>query len=384
MKKILDYLNLRNVGLLEMLFALTPILMGFNLGPIPLSALMWVVMIGVVALQKGKLKLKNFKPLMWFIIYWFVHQLFLLFVTNFNVNTLIVQVVYFAAVFFLYPVMDLGKMRGSFNWVAIISILGLLYQWADVAQGNGVHPLEIPGLTMPEGRMEHLILRPSSFYMEPAAYVAYMICPIALALVDKKYIWAILMILSVFLTTSTTGIVLSFILLVASLFANKAKGSSMLIVLVVGAGMVYALNTLEEFSAGVEKLENTDASTSVRLSQGIHVVQTMHTNEYIFGVPYSDAYNYCKSGRCTDVEYYGESVYMPTFWDLILRFGIVGLILYLSIYVKILRMSKKTIPLCVALLSTMFSSGYSIGPMFVFTLIVLLVMARFGEKGLCS
>ena len=381
MRKLTEYLHLKDVGLLEMLFALTPILMGFNLGPIPLSALMWVVLIGVVVLKREKLRPRNFKPLMWFVIYWIVHQLVLLFITSFNVNALIVQVVYFAAVFFLYPVMDPRKMRGSFNWVAIISILGLLYQWADVAQGNGVHPLEIPGLTMPEERMEQLILRPSSFYMEPAAYVAYMICPLALALVDKKYMWAIVMILSVFLTTSTTGIVLSFILLGASLFANKANGSSMLIVLVVGAGMVYALNSLEEFSAGVEKLENTDASTSVRLSQGLHVVQTMHTNEYIFGVPYSDAYNYCKSGRCTDVEYYGESVYMPTFWDLILRFGIVGLVLYLLIYVKILRLSKKTIPLCIALLSTMFSSGYSIGPLFIQTLIVLLVMVRFDQQG---
>lgn len=381
MKKLIDYLYLRDVGLLEMLFALAPILMGFNLGPIPLSALMWVVMIGVVALQKGKLKPKNFMPLMWFIIYWFAHLLFLLFFTNFNINSIIVQVVYFAAVFFLYPVMDPGKMRGSLNWVAIISIAGLLYQWADVAQGNGVHPLEIPGLSMPEGRMEQLILRPSSFYMEPAAYVAYMICPIALALVDRKYLWAIVMILSVLLTTSTTGIILSFILLGASLFANKAKGSSILIVLIVGGGLAYALNKLEEFSFGVEKLENTDAVTSVRLSQGIHVVQTMHSDEYIFGVPYSDAYNYCKSGRCTDVDYYGESVFMPTFWDLLLRFGVVGLILYLLIYVKILRLSKKTIPLCVALLATMFSSGYSIGPIFIYTLIVLLVMVRFDRQG---
>ena len=351
MKKILDYLKLRNVGVLELVFALTPLLMGYSLGALPLSVLMWLIMIGICVIRNGKRKFRTFKPLVWFIVYWAIHQLTWMLLTDLNFNALIAQVIYFSAIFFLYPSMDANKMRGSMNWVAIISILGLLFQWSEIARGNGVHPLEIPGLSMAENRLETDSLRPSSFYMEPAAYVAYMICPLALALIDKKYIWSIVMILTIFLTTSTTGIVLSFILLAASLLTNKAKGSSILIVLVLGVGMVYALNTLEEFSAGLEKLENTDASTNVRLSQGPRVVGSMKTQEYFFGVPFGNAYEYCRSGRFTDVVYYGESVYLATFWDMILRFGIVGLYFYLLIYLKLFKMSRQNWPMLFCLLA---------------------------------
>lgn len=375
MKKILDYLNLRNVGILELVFALTPLLMGFSLGPLPLSVLMWLLLIGICIIRNGKVKPRTFNPLVCFIVYWGIHQLLWMLSTDLNINAQISQVIYFSAIFFLYPSMDANKIRGAMNWVAIISILGLLFQWSEIVRGNGVHPLEIPGLSMAENRVETDSLRPSSFYMEPAAYVSYMICPLALALIDKKYIWAVIMILTIFLTTSTTGILLSFILLAASLLSNKAKGSSILIVLVLGAGMVYALNTLEEFSAGLEKLENTDASTNVRLSQGPNVVSSMQPGEYIFGVPYSSAYNYCKAGRFTDVVYYGESVYMSTFWDMILRFGIVGLFFYLLIYFKLFKMSRLIWPMLFCLLATMFSDPDAIGPSYSYKLIFMLVIA---------
>ena len=380
MKKILDYLNLRDVGVLELVFALTPMLMGFSLGSFPLSVLMWLILIGICVVRNGKTKFITFKPLVWLIVYWALHQLLWMLSTDLNINAQIAQVIYFSAIFFLYPSIDANKMRGAMNWVAIISIMGLLFQWSEIVRGNGVHPLEIPGLSMAENRLETDSLRPSSFYMEPAAYVSYMICPLALALIDKKYIWALIMILTIFLTTSTTGILLSFILLAASLLSNKAKGSSILIVLVLGAGMVYALNTLEEFSAGLEKLENTDISTNVRLSQGPRVVESMKTQEFVFGVPFGNAYDYCRSGRFTDVIYYGESVYMATFWDIILRFGIVGLFFYLLIYFKLFKMSRLIWPMLFCLLATMFSDPDTIGPAYSYKLIFMLVIAMSDTK----
>lgn len=374
MKKIFDYLHLREVGLLEITFALTPILMGFSMGDIPLSALMWVLLIVLVFFKYGRLKYKIFKPLLYFIIYWFIHQIALLLIADVNLNSIIVQIVYFAAVFTLSPSMNAEKLRGAMNWVAIISILGLLYQWSEIVRGNGVHPLEIPGLTMLENRMEDSF-RPSSFYMEPAAYVSFMICPLALALVDKKYIWSVVIILSIFLTTSTTGIVLSFILVGASLLAGKARTGTIVLVVAMGVGLAYTLVSLEEFEAGVEKLETTEVSTNIRLSQGPAVVGSMRPMEYIFGVPYSSAYNYCKAGRMTDVVYYGESVYMSTFWDMILCFGVVGLLLYLFVYYKLFKTSRVIWPMLFCLLATMFSDPDSIKTNYIYKLTFMLVIA---------
>lgn len=374
---IFNYLNLNKIGVLELAFALTPILMGFKLGPLPLSVLMWPLLILLSVIKAKGIKTKDFRPLTVFVVYWLVHQLIMMLISDVNANTIISQLLYFVAVYFLYPTLDSEKLRGALNWVAIISIIGLLYQWVDIARGNLVHPIEIPGLTIEaENRLETLSLRPSSFYMEPAAYVAFMICPLAFALIDKKYLWAGLIIFSMFLTTSTTGIALSFIILFVSLFSGrKFRFSSLIIVLLLGGAMIYALGTFEAFEGGIEKLENTEASTNIRLSQGPRVVGSMHPEEYIFGVPYSSAYNYCRAGRYTDVLYYGESVYMSTFWDMILCYGIVGLVLYLLIYVRLFKMSRLIWPILIGLCATLFSDPDGIKSNFVYKLIFMLVIA---------
>jgi len=372
---LIRYLNLSNIGGIEFVFALTPILMGFSIGGIPLSFLMWIILIIMVFLKNKHFKLKDFKPLTVFIVYWALHQFLLLFIADVNFNSIIAQLLYFAAVYFLYPSLSPQKLRGAMNWVAIISIAGLLYQWSEIMRGGFVHPLEIPGLEMPEDRLETMSFRPSSFYMEPAAYVSFMVCPLALSLIDKKYIWSIVIILSIFLTTSTTGLLLSFIMLAVSLAANNARISSGIIVVAIGLGLFYILNNSELFGAGIEKIENTEASTNVRLSQGPNVVNSMRPSEFVFGVPYSSAYNYCKAGRFTDVMYYGESVYMATFWNMILLYGFVGLILYLFIYWKLFRMSRLIWPILLGVCVTLFSDPDFIYGSYVYKLIFMLVIA---------
>lgn len=375
MKNIIKYLNLNDIGGLEFVFALTPILMGFSIGGIPLSLLMWLILIIMVLLNGSHFKLKNFKPLTVFIVYLVLHQLFLFFIADVNLNSIIAQLLYFASVFFLYPSLSPIKLRGAMNWVAILSIIGLLCQWSEIMRGGFVHPLEIPGLEMSVDRMETMSFRPSSFYMEPAAYVSFMVCPLAFSLIDKKYIWSVAIILTIFLTTSTTGILLSFIMLAVSLAANKARISSGIIVVAIGLGLFYILNNSELFGAGIEKIENTEASTNVRLSQGPNVVNSMRSSEIIFGVPYSSAYDYCKAGHFTDVVYYGESVYMATFWNMILLYGLVGLILYLHVYWKLFRMSRLIWPILIGVCVTLFSDPDFIYGSYVYKLIFMLVIA---------
>ncbi len=376
MRKIIHYLNLNEVGVVELVFALTPMLSGFSLGGFPLSLLMWFILLMIVVLQGRLNRTKVFKPLLYFIIYWFIHTVVIMVLDNVNFNGMIAQIIYFASVFVLYPNLDMQKLRGSFNWVALIAMAGLLYQWIDVVRGGMVHPLEIPGLTMTKELLHTMSIRPSSFFTEPAAYVAFMICPLAISLIDKKRIWTIVIILSIFLTTSTTGLVLSFIMLGISVYGQKFKVSSMVAVLLIGTALFLALTRFDAFQAGVEKLQNTDTETNVRLTQGIRIVGTMESGEYIFGAPFDTPYNYCKSGRATNVEYYGNFVYMSSFWLMILCYGFVGLLLYLNIYYRIFKKSRSTWPLVASLCAVLFSSGYAIGNNYIFTLIVLLIIAE--------
>lgn len=372
----IDYLSLKHVGLLEMMFALTPILCGFRLDGIPLLVMMWIFLLVIVILQ-GKLRgFKIYRPLLLFSIYWFFHTIIIMFLDDVNTNAFFSQILYFVAVFALYPVLDLNKLKGSLNWVALISIAGLLYQWFDILRGGMVHPLEIPGLTMSETRLLNESVRPSSFYMEPAAYVAFMICPLFFALSEKKYAWAVVIILSIFLSTSTTGLVLSFFMLGLSLLNNReANVRTWILTIIIACVLYYVLTNFDVFKFGVDKLESTEA-TNIRISQGFNIVKTMTPYEYVFGVPFSGAYNYCKTGRVSDVIFSGESVFMSTFWELILLYGVVGLVLYLNVYLKIIKRNRMTLTLVLALFAVLFTSTYSIGVLFIFSLIVLLVVAN--------
>lgn len=374
---LLDYLNLRDIGVLEITFALTPMLCGFTFGGLPLSLLMWVVLlVELVIIRKG-IKQQSFKPLVVFIVYWVLHEAVYLMVDDVNLNGLIEQLIFFVSVFALFPNLNLSKLKGSLNWVALLAIAGLLFQWSSIARGNMVHQLAIPGLTLDIDIIEKSSLRPSSFFQEPAAYVSFMICPLYFALIDKKYIWAISMILSIFLTTSTTGLLISFIMLgVSFLGSGKVKLSSVIFGGVLIGVLYLALTNLEAFNYGLDKLENTDAESNVRLSQGRYIVSTMETGEYIFGAPFTTPYNYCMAGRATDVIYYGKSVYMPTLWQMILLYGVVGLIIYLNVYLQILKKDRRTLTLIIALCSVLFSSCYFLGVNYIFTLIILLVMVR--------
>lgn len=371
---IFKNLNLNRVGLLELLFALTPLLSGYGLAGLPLSLIMWVVLIALVVIKNRTIRIKNFVPMTILVAYVLIHDVAIVFIDDMNFNGFIEQAIFFLAFYFLYPSLNVEKLRGSLNWVALIAIIGLLYQWTFIAAGGGVHPLEIPGLSMSEERLDTFSIRPSSFFMEPAAYVAFMICPLALSLIDRQYPWSIIMILSIFLTTSTTGIVLSFIMLAMSLFSGRMKKWSAILLVVAGVGLYYSLTHVEAFEYGLEKYENTDVESNVRLRQGMYVVSTMHAGEYVFGVPYGSPYNYCMSGRAPQVAYYGNSVYMSTFWYMILCYGVVGLILYLNIYLRIARKSRQTWPLITCLVTVMFSSSYRMSGTFIFTLVLLMLI----------
>ena len=369
------YLNLKDIGGLELFFSITPMLAGFSLLGIPMSLLMWVILVAIVMMQ-GNIHMGKFKPMSIFVAYWAIHDFLIMFVDNVNIIGEIQQVIYFLSFFLLFPRLNFEKLKGSMNWIALIAMGGLLYQWGFVVAGEGVHPLQIPGLTMPEGRLEQLSLRPSSFFMEPSSYVAFMVCPLAMALLEKKYPWAIVLILSIFLTTSTTGLVASFIMLAMSVFGKRMRGISIIGIFIVGFCLYYALTNLEIFELGVEKVENTDVNSNVRLSQGPYVVSTMESAEFVFGAPYISAYNYCISKGVMNVVFYGDSVYISTFWFLILCYGVVGLLLYLNIFFYIAKKSRVTWPLLAFLLATIISSSYRFSIVFIFIMVVLMVIIK--------
>lgn len=376
-ENFVDQLHLKDIGIVELLFAFTPILCGFSAAGLRLADYMWIIILSVVLIKHESLKVTNYKPFFIFTVYWCIHE----FVINFIVDPGYMNFLgygmtlfSFLCVFSLQNVIDVKKLEGSINWVVVISLIGLIYQWTDVVRGDSVHPLEIPGLQMNVSRMENLLPRPSSFFMEPAAYAEFMLVPMWIALKNKHIWWSIVIVISVFLTTSSTGILTTFIMVGGNFLVNKSNKAKFRGALFAIA-LFFALTNMNMFSMGLEKLTTVDVETNVRLAQGPEMVSCMNTKQLPLGIPYSTPFNfYLHEAPMADIIIYGESsIYMSTFWFMLLKFGIIGLLLYLNVYYKLFKQYEELFPLIMCHLSILFSSVVNIGVTFLFALIAMLV-----------
>lgn len=373
-RKIIDYLNLRQAGGLELFFALLMILSAYSFVGIPLQVVLWVGLFALLFFKQNKRQIPMFKPLVALAVFVLVHDFIYLFIAKGNLNAYIMQIFYFGSIFMAAKVFDIEKLKGSLNLVALISMVGLLYQWGLIAAGGEVRPIQLPFLDMGENRLETFSVRPSSFFMEPAAYVAFMYLPLAFSLIERKFVWTAAIVLSEFLTTSTTGLLTSFIVLIVYVFTQKVNFKIKFFTVAMGVAMLFALTNVEAFQTGVNKLEDTDVETNMRLAQGPYIVSTMEPLEMVAGAAYHNAYDYCMAGRAPMVVFYKEEVYMSTTWMIVLKYGFIGLFLYLLVYYKIGRGNREIIPLIICLVATMFSSGYGLGINYVYTSIGLMLM----------
>jgi hypothetical protein len=252
-----------------------------------------------------------------------------------------------------------------------------VYQLGIILTGGAVHPIEIPGLQLSEGRLGVLSTRPSSFFMEPAAYTTYMYAPLVLSLINRKYWWSVVLTVSMLLTTSTTAIFTSFVILGVYAFTQGLFKRRSILIIVLAAGILYGFTHMSIFNVSMTKLEETDLETNVRIQQGPEIVSSMHGNELIFGAPYGSLIEYYYSGRVQNKEIWvhGESIYISTTWELIFCFGIIGLLLYVNIYYRLLKRRRILLPYIICLIVTMFTASMFIGVVYIYSLIVLYVIA---------
>ena len=371
-------INLKNLGWTEMLIALLPILGAYYLGPVPFS--FWILLLlSVVSIaRKRRVDFNSIRPLVIFIIYYTVHEFIIAIVADgFNLNKRIEQFLFLFSIILITPIIDLKKLSSSLNLVTIICIIGVLSQMVTLMRGGSVHPIEIPGLQMSEERLMAESNRPSSYFMEPAAYTAYMYAPLMLSLLNRKYWWSAIIGVSMLLTGSTTAIFTVFIILGAYVITQGAFRKSSIVVIIIAGVLLYALSNYSVFDVGVEKFDNTDYENNVRIVQGPIIVSTMLWHEMIFGVPFGDAIDYYYAGRTigTNVAIYGSGIYMSTTWMLIFKFGIVGLLLYLNIFYRLAKRCRAIIPYIICLVVTMFSASMGIGVTYAYTMMVLYVIA---------
>lgn len=389
MKKIIDYLHLKDAGLLEMIFALYPILSGYQYGSVPLSILVLLIMDVMAVARLGHTRFAQCKPMAYLFFFVLIHVFVWAIVidnpSGSYYNNAIYYIIVLTSFFVICPAMRFEKMVGSINWVALLVIGGLLYQMPFIIAGGFVQPLKLPFLPAPEGsRLLSEVWRPTSFFWEPQSIVSFLLIPLFLALVEKKYVWFGVVAVSMLLSTSTTGIVYVFGIIALYIYNNRKKTGSVAMVAIIMIALYFFMMNSSFFSIGTEKLMNSDVTADSRTAQGWWICSSMPIQYWILGAPFEDAYHYFIAGGGSfneNIVAYGTTIYMATFWMVIFYYGIIGLFFYLAPYFYMIKRDKLILPFMFCLLMSLFSNPDFLKGSFLFDMVFAYVFVNRGLIG---
>lgn len=390
MFKIADYLHLKDIGWLEMLFALYPILSAYSWGIVPLQLVMPLILI-LIAMKRCRghfQKNRIYKPILIFLGFYIAHEIIWLFVMSsvqfYFINATISGIICLGSINIIFPAINKKKLIGSIYFVAILSILGLLYHVLLIRMGGSVEPLKLPLMGFDFTRLDELGDRPSSFYMEPQAFVSFMLVPLFLALKENKLLWAGIIIISLFLSTSSTGIAISFLLLLFYVFTQKDKLWLKTLIIIGGVGLASLLVRSSFFEVGMSKMINTNIELNERLVNGPFVVQEMNPSDLVLGIRYANPYDYYRAGNVSNpfVTVSDNGMFVSSFWLVIIRFGIIGLLLYLNIFFKIINNYRDILPFILCIFVELFSNPDMIGSGFLFQFVFILSYIQYNRDDL--
>jgi len=385
-KRLFRYLELERFGWLEIVLALFPVMAAYKYGSLYVSHVILLFLDLILILRAGKHLLK-FTPLLTFLIYYVLHQIIggsLFGLTqSYYINSTISCLIFVISLFIIVPYIDFEKFEGSINWISLFCLMGLLYHVVLIASGNSVSPIRLPFLPAPEesqSRIFELVGRPTSFFVEPQSYVSYMLFTLFFAIREAKYVWATITGISIILSTSTTGLAMIPLMIAFNIFEGRSKwyGKILLGVLLVGLAYFLFNSTWAEF--GLEKLQNTELSTNSRTINGPTLFKMMEPGDYFIGVPYANAtefYNHSASLKKWDVVVDASGgVFVSGFWQCFVFFGIIGLLVYMSIYWLLWKKSQELRPLLICVIVALFSNPDYVGAMWAFQMMYLLTFAR--------
>ena len=205
--------------------------------------------------------------------------------------------------------------------------------------------------------------RPTSFYWEPAAFVTYMMVPLFLSLFERKFTWTVIIMASMFFSTSTTGITMSLLMLIVYVLTQDIRIRTKVAVVLLTGVFVWLLFTSEIFSAGMEKISETDIESTSRTINGPAMVFNMPFMDLLIGMPAANPYDYLISGgfHSNEIIVKENSIFVSTFWLVLAKFGVIGLALFLSLYIRPLINSKEILTYIIMLFASMFFQSYSFG-----------------------
>ena len=357
----------RGVGVLELIVALFPIVAGYgNVG------LIWAILMIVVSLMKRCRPLLNDKAIVICFLYVILHSIVIISINDFDgtaINRLFGTTIYLLAIIIVPSAIRYEKMVSSLYLIAIIASIGLIFQLVQILAG---HPIALPVLPAPDedSRLWAEMGRPSSFFWEPSSFVIYVMFPLFISLMNKRVPLSIFFFLCILLSTSSNGIFMAPIMLAVYVFTSSSKKSNKVLVAIAMAAIMVFFFKSSIFDIGKVKIENTEFSENARLANGPKVVSAMPVDDLIFGIPKTTIEKYAMSaGSLSSFISSKDSLFLSDFWYVMVVYGVVGLLLHLLVYFRLIKLDKSLLPYVVVLLIAQFTQSISFRSMYVYQMI---------------
>ena len=366
----------------EFFLALYPIIMGYGYGMINMS-IIGLVILDVIYFSYRKITITKrdlLKTVIFLLVFVVIHEFFLFLmldrVPSYFYSNIISYIVSIVSIPIIAPRVNYAKYESSINIVCLICIIGLIYHVVVISLGGTVSPIKLPFMpTLEKGaRLFSEVKRPTSFFWEPQSFVSFCMIPLCMALLKRKFIWSAIIIFSILLSTSTTGIVFTFVVLALFMFSQKFSKKLFLLMFVSLALIFFLLTSTPIFQAGMDKLSQTtfDFNEDIRLINGPIIFKSLSLNEIIWGIPIATINDYVDK-KGVGVIYLEESgnLYVASIWLVLIKFGIIGAFLYLKMHIEAILKCKKLIIYVVPLILALFSNPDSIGGLFTFEFIFI-------------
>ena len=352
----------RRITYLEVIIPLFYILNQYKVGSISLGLICILVAIFVCGVQYKRFYV--YKPLLLLFGFMLLHDIIRTFITGFAVNTWIERTIYLVFLACIPGRVNKENLYKVWKIIGVIAMAGLVYQAFQVyALGQNVSVIRIiPFLNMASNSAS-VYGRPHSIFMEPAAYSTWILPLLCMSLSKRDNIWAIIISLTVLLSTSSTGIIMVGIAwLYFSLFGvgeNGKRSNSVILISILIIGIGIFSNT-DLFSAAFQKLTNislSNTSNNVRLMLGFMLFAGLPFVYKITGIPYLSVESYMRSGK-VNLGAYGLSLnvsylgFVNALGNCLLTYGVLGAFFYVRNFWRLFlesdRAGKCYVILCFA------------------------------------
>lgn len=374
---IMININNKEFPILELSIPLTYIFSQYYIGgtTMPLGMVMTLFALAIHTLAHPITKIAVYKPLIILYSFMLVHDCLRLLFAPLAAGQIIVYSIITVLIIYSTSSINEEKLYKIWSAIGILVMIGIAYQSLRVyIYHTPISMINLfPFLETSTVKATALSLRPCSVFLESASYCSWITPLLYLALKRKSMGFAVIISISMLLSTSAIGMLMLFFCWgYTLLFQNNGmnKGIRFVSVLFVILAFIYALFNVGIFSSSLGRLYQLQnelmyggGSSYRRLIAGYKIYGELPFFSKLFGIPYQTVQQLLLSGAVDYTKYYISKMsndfgYVNTISRCMIIYGAFGLLIFAFFIVRALKdIDSKHRLLLVLIIISMFTQS---------------------------